>query len=45
MSLGLAVLEEKSFTQTRMWTRTQMPQSDAIMSVDIKKTSAQASDY
>ena len=32
MSLGLVLLEEKMFTQTQMPT----PQSDAIMSADIK---------
>ena len=32
MSLGLVVLEDKSFTRMR----THMPQSDAIMSADIK---------
>ena len=34
MSLGLVVLEEKLFTRTQ--TRTPMPQSDDIMSADIK---------
>ena len=32
MSLGLVVLEKKLFT----WTRMQTPQSDDIMSADIK---------
>ena len=39
MSLGLVVLEKKLFTRTRTWTRTRtpMPQSDDIMSADIKR--------
>ena len=36
MSLGLVVLEKKFVTRTRTQTRT--PQSDAIMSADIKKS-------
>ena len=34
MSLGLVVLEKKLFTRTWMWMP--MPQSDDIMSADIK---------
>ena len=38
MSLGLVVLEKKLFTWTRMRTRTPTPQSDDIMSADIKNS-------